>query len=194
MIIILIGPPGAGKGTQTELLSQKFHLAHFSIGKILREEYEKGTKEGLKAWKYWGKKGINVPSGISFKLLKKNLEKKPDFILDNFPRTADNLNDLKKYLTKRKLKIDFVFHLNINKNEGVTRLLKRAISDKKSKGKERLDETKPLIRKRFVFGYKKEIDKIIRYFKKQDNLHFINGEQNVKKVFKDIIKIIKKNE
>lgn len=193
MIIIIIGPPGAGKGTQAKLLSKKYHLAHFSIGKILREEYEKGTKEGINAWKYWGKKGINVPSRISFLLLKKYLAKKSDFILDNFPRTNDNLDDLKRYLKKRGLLVNFVFHLRIGKNEGVTRLLNRAIIDQKKTGKKRLDETKPLINKRYEVGYKKEVGGIINYFKNQKVLYLIDGNAKATKVYQDIIKIIERN-
>ncbi len=194
MIIILIGPPGAGKGTQAKLLSQKYHLPHFSIGKILREEIEKGTKEVMTAWGYWGKRGINVPSRISFALLKKYLAKKSDFILDNFPRTRENLVDLKRYFKKRDLIVDFVFHLGIDENEGVTRLLKRARIDQKKTGKKRLDETRSLIKKRLTIGYKKEIGEIIKYFNNQKVLFFLNGAKDRQDVYQNIIKIIKKRD
>ncbi|MBI3384929.1 nucleoside monophosphate kinase [Candidatus Gottesmanbacteria bacterium] len=191
MIIIFIGPPGAGKGTQAKLLSQKYHLPHFSIGKILREEFEKGTKEGIAAWEYWGKKGINVPSRISFALLKKYFRaNKSNFILDNFPRTRANLVDLKRYFKKRNLTVDFVFHLGMRENEGMTRLLKRAKFDQNQTGKKRLDETKPLIKKRFTIGYKKEIGGIIKYFKNQKVLYFINGAKDIRDVNQNIINII----
>lgn len=194
MIIIFIGPPGAGKGTQTELLSKKYRLPHFSIGQILREEYEKGTKEGITAWEYWGKRGINVPSRISFKFVKRYLDDKSDFILDNFPRTIENLESLKKYLKKRELTIDFVFHLSIDKNEMINRLLKRARIDQKRNGRKRPDETRHLINKRLVIGYKKEIEEIIKYFKSRKVLYFINGAKDVRDVYRNIIKIIDKRD
>lgn len=190
MIIIFIGPPGAGKGTQAKLLSQKYHLPHFSIGKILREEYEKGTKAGITSWEYWGKRGINVPSRISFALLKKSLAKKSSFVLDNFPRTKENLIDLRKYLKKRKLSVDFIFHLGIDETKAVTRLIKRARIDQRRTGKNRLDETDALIKKRLAIGYKKEIGEIISYFKNQKVLYLINGDQDIRKVHQDIINII----
>ena len=194
MIIIFIGPPGAGKGTQAKLLSQKYHLSHFSIGKILREEYEKGTKEGITAWRYWGKKGINVPSRISFILLKKYLAGKSGFILDNFPRTKENLVELKKYLKERNLVVDFVFHLGVGQKEITTRLLKRAENDQKITGKTRLDETKSLIKTRLKIGYKKEIGDILNYFNKLKVLFYIDGSQSISSVNQAVNKIIENHD
>ncbi len=172
MNIIILGPPGAGKGTQARLLSEKYNIPHLSIGAILRNEFEKKTPLGIEGEKYWGEKGINVPTRISFRLLEKYLRNKKGFILDNFPRTEENL----EYLRNSGIKIDYVFHLIISDNEIIKRLKKRAVIDK------RIDETEDLIKKRINIGYKKEIEQILKYFRDLGILCEINGEISVNDV------------
>lgn len=176
MNIIILGPPGAGKGTQARLLSEKYNIPHLSIGAILRNEFEKKTPLGIEAEKYWGEKGINVPTRISFPLLENHLKNVKGFVLDNFPRTRENL----EYLKKSKIKIDFVFHIKISDDEVIKRLKKRAVLG-------RIDETDELIRKRLNYGYKKDIEQILKFFKKMGILYEINGNESVHKVNKQII-------
>lgn len=190
MIIILLGSPGSGKGTQAELLTKKYHFAHFSIGKLLREEYEKKSKPGIRGEKYWGEKGINVPSDISFKILTKNINKKTSFILDNFPRTMENLEYLTRYLKRRRLRIDYVFHLILGKTAGLKRLVKRAKEDQLTKGKKRPDETKKLMQVRFNKGYKEDVNKILSFYQKKGLLYNINADDTVNNIHKKIIDVI----
>lgn len=182
MIIIFLGPPEAGKGTQAELLAKRLRIPHFSVGQFLREAWNKKTKLGIEGEKYWGEKGINVPTRISFGILKKYLSRsKKGFILDNFPRTKENLDYLKKYLQDKKLKVDRVFHLSVSQKTGEKRLEKRAIS------KDRLDETPKLLKKRREIGYTKDVLEIKNYFKKIGVWYEIDGEKKPKEVFAQIM-------
>lgn len=190
MNIIFLGPPGAGKGTQARLLSEKLNIPHLSIGQLLREEYEKGTKEGITGERYWGERGINVPSSISFSILKKYLNNPGGFILDNFPRTRSNLNALKKYLKENNKKIDFVFHLRVDRDESYIRLIKRGNSDQKKLGRKRLDEKEELIKTRWDKGYQKDIKPILAYYRQCGILNDINGQTGIKAVFSRVMEII----
>lgn len=191
MIVIFLGPPGSGKGTQSALLSSKLGLKHLSIGQLLREEYEKKTALGLEGEKYWGQKGINVPTRISFPLFEKHLSVKTGVVLDNFPRTKENLSVLTSFLKKNSLQVDFVFHLNVDKNESYERLLKRAKSDRKKFGGQRKDETEELIRVRQSVGYEKEIEPIISFYREQRVLYEIEGRGSVRDIHEQIVKILK---
>ncbi|MCL5675878.1 MAG: nucleoside monophosphate kinase [Patescibacteria group bacterium] len=185
MIIIFLGPPEAGKGTQAKLLAKELNLPHFSIGELLRQQWEKKTGPGIEAEKYWGEKGINVPTRISFSILEKYLvQVKKGFILDNFPRTGENLKYLKRYLAEKKSQVDFVFHLNISEKEGEKRLTVRAKTQK------RIDETKKLIKIRRNKGYQKEITAIKKYFQKLGVWHEIDGGLPKENVYKQIREIL----
>lgn len=191
MIVIFLGPPGSGKGTQSALLASKFGLKHLSVGQLLREEYGKKTPLGLEGEKYWGQKGINVPTRISFPLLEKNLSDKTGIVLDNFPRTKENLSVLTNFLKKNSLRADFVFHLNVDKKESYERLLKRAKSDRKKFGAKRKDETEELIRVRQNVGYEKEIEPIISFYREQKALYEIDGRGSIRDIHEQIVKILK---
>ena len=191
MIIIFLGAPGSGKGTQSQLLADKLGLTHLSVGQLLREEYKKKTPVGLEGEKYWGEKGVNVPTRISFTLLEKYLTQESNVVLDNFPRTYENLRYLTKHLEKEHLQIDFVFHLQVDSEESRRRLLKRAIEDKEKYGQQRKDETEQLIEVRQKVGYEKDILPILEYFKKRYVLHDIDGRKSVEEVHKEIMQIIK---
>lgn len=194
MIIIFLGQPGSGKGTQTKLLAEKLNLPKFSIGKLLREEFEKKTKLGITGEKFWGEKGINVPTKISFTILKKYLDNKTAFILDNFPRTLENLKYLNIYLKKRKLSVNYVFHLDIDRDEAERRLIKRAANDEQKYGKRRLDETSELIKIRYDKGYGKEMPEILTYYQKRGLLFNINGMENITDIHNKIINILAKSD
>lgn len=178
MIIIFLGQPGSGKGTQAKLLSKEFNWPHFSIGQILREEFARKTDLGIQGEKYWGELGINVPTAISFALLRHKIDDVDNFILDNFPRSLENLNILKEYLKRRNLKIDFVFHLDLKFETALKRLKKRAFEDEYKHGQKRLDETDELIKVRFEKGYQ-EVKDIINYFSSQKVLFNLNADQPI---------------
>jgi len=126
--IVLFGPPGAGKGTQAGLLSEKFNAAHISTGDILREAVAKGTEVGLKAKGYMDR-GELVPDHVVIEIAKQKLAEvgKSGFILDGFPRTVPQAEALDKALEELNLPIDAVVSLDVPEEELVRRLSSRRV-------------------------------------------------------------------
>lgn len=192
MNIILIGAPGAGKGTQGQLLSNYLKIPWISIGEIFRQEIASNTSEGQKIQEYIDG-GLNAPGDLTISILDKHLRSHTNgFILDNYPRSIDQLNFFKKYVKESGLKIDKAVHLIAREGILIKRLLKRAELDKTKNRQVRRDETPELIRTRINKGYKKDIEPIRMYFKKLGVLNEINGEDTIKNVHKEIVKIIQK--
>jgi len=124
MILILLGPPGAGKGTQAKLLEQRFHIPHVSTGDILRAAVADGTPLGKKADEYL-QKGELVPDTIMVEIVAEELAKsqyRNGFILDGFPRTITQAVALEKILEKMNLKIDAVLSFEADEAELIRRL------------------------------------------------------------------------
>lgn len=192
MNIILLGAPGAGKGTQGQLLSKSLKIPWISIGGLFRKEIAKKTFEGQRLQKYLDK-GLNVPGDLTLSILDKNIKEcKNGFILDNYPRSIDQLNTFRDFVKSSGLKFDKVIHLLVKEDISIKRLVKRAQLDKKTKGPRRTDETPELTRIRIRDGYKKDIEPIRTYFKRLGILHEINGEDTIRNVQAGIFKIIKR--
>lgn len=213
-IIILLGPPGSGKGTQAKLLVKKFDLEYFGSGISLRKRKKIDDFTGRKLGKVMGK-GELVPSFIISKLWIDRLEKikqkkqSKGFVIDGSPRKmleARLLDDaLKWYEWEAK-----ILFIDISKRESINRLTKRKMCAKcgriipwvlhfkklkkcdKCSGPlmVRHDDSKKAINKR-LDEFKDEVIKVIDYYKKQKRLIRINGEQSIEKVCKDILKAIK---
>jgi len=127
MRIILFGPPGVGKGTQANLLAEKFHIPQISTGDILREAVHKRTPLGLKAKSYMDQ-GALVPDQVIIEIIRETLasEKCADgFILDGFPRTVGQAEALDAILRDLHIKLDVVIDLAADENEIVRRLSNR---------------------------------------------------------------------
>lgn len=186
MRIILLGPPGSGKGTQGELLSQKLNLPRLSVGAILRRALEKKSPEGTEAGKYL-KQGLNVPAKLLFKILTPWFVKhKRGWVVDNLPRSIEQLRAFKHFIKENNIKVDRVFHLNVSEKESIKRLLKRA-KERKKKGQSRVDDTPEVIRKRRQVGYANDIKLILTYFRKRGILEEIDGEKPIDKVHQEIL-------
>lgn len=191
MNIILLGAPGAGKGTQGQLLSRFLKIPWISIGELFRREIAKKTPLGIEIQKYVDK-GQNVPADLALKVLDgcfKNCSN--GFILDNYPRNIDQLNAFKAYIKEQGLKFHKVIHLVVSEDASVRRLLKRAELDRKQKGKARNDETLDIIRIRIEQGYKKDIEPIKEYFERLRVLANVNGEDTIENVHRNILKLLK---
>lgn len=129
MFILLMGPPGAGKGTQASLLVEKFSIPHISTGDMFRAAVQEGTPLGLEAKKYMDS-GSLVPDGVTIGIVKERLTKpdcKPGFILDGFPRTLDQAAALDGTLAELGIKLTRVVNIAVPDAELMRRMTGRRI-------------------------------------------------------------------
>ena len=140
MKLLIMGPPGAGKGTQAKILSDKYNLMHLSTGDILRNEIDNQTSIGLDA-KHYMDQGLLVPDKVLLSMMEKTLTnlKESGIILDGFPRTIPQAEGLDIIFKKLNLNIDIVINIYVDKDILINRLIKR------SEGSGRSDDTKEVI-------------------------------------------------
>jgi adenylate kinase len=131
MRIILLGAPGAGKGTQCKYIVDRYHLMHLSSGDILRRHRTKGTDLGKKAQSFMDS-GALVPDNIIIEMMIDEISRAPNggYVLDGFPRTVKQAADLDKALAHRNEKIDTVLNLNVDENVVIRRITGRRICPK----------------------------------------------------------------
>lgn len=181
--IILLGMPGAGKSTQGKLLSESLNIPWISIGHLLRDEFRKGTPDGIEANQY-SSKGLNCPIEIKIRILEKILievdKSKNGFVLDNYPRTKDDLKHLQSFTKKIGIKIDKVILLKTSEEEAIERLLEKGQVD--VGGKRRDDNSLENIKVRIQKGFKEDAEGILDYFRSLGVLVEINGERSVEEV------------
>jgi len=190
--LIILGPPGAGKTTQGKFLSERLHIPWLSMGELLRDAYKKGRPEGKLWWEKYGSKGYNAPISLKFGLLIKHLVVLRDgFILDDFPRTKEDLKSLQNYLLWSKEKIDKAILIDVSENTSIRRIAKRWQKGLK-RGVARCDDGPDILKVRIKEGYKKELPAILAYFKRKKILKKIdgNGRKSVNEVYEEIFKAI----
>lgn len=176
--LIIFGPPGSGKGTQSAKIVEKYHLIHLSTGDILREEIQKGTPLGKESKTYIDK-GLLVPDDLVLKELffkAKEHMNGPGFIFDGFPRTIVQAEMLDKALDKHYKPINLVISVEVEEEELYKRLSGRAEDSGRS------DDTADIIRKR-IDVYKKQSMPLISYYRGQGKIVCVNGMDPVEKVF-----------
>jgi adenylate kinase len=177
--LILFGPPGSGKGTQSEKIVEKFGLKHLSTGDLLRREIAEKTPLGVEA-KCFMDKGQLVPDEVVIGMIDSSLEKNPNakgFLFDGFPRTAAQAEALDKLLTLKQTSISKVLALDVSEQELVKRLLKRGETSGRSD-----DTTEEVIRKRFGV-YTKETSAVADHYKALGKFEMIKGEGTVEEIF-----------
>ena len=128
MRLLIMGPPGAGKGTQAVNISKTFNIPHISTGDIFRENMKKETPLGLEAKAFYDQ-GLYVPDEVTNRIVEDRLtwdDAKNGFLLDGYPRTIDQVNFLDQILAKNSQKIEKVLELTIDIPVVVERLLKRS--------------------------------------------------------------------
>jgi adenylate kinase len=184
--LILFGPPGSGKGTQSEKIVEKFGLIHLSTGNLLRQEIADKTPLGMEA-KNFMDKGQLVPDEVVIGMIDSCLEKHADakgFLFDGFPRTIAQAEALDKLLALKKTGICKVLALEVTEDELVKRLVKRGETSGRSD-----DTNEEVIRKRFNV-YKNETEPVAGYYKKQAKLETIHGEGSVDEIFSKLSQCI----
>src|SRR6476660_1020123 len=177
--LILFGPPGSGKGTQSEKIVEKFGLIHLSTGNLLRQEIADRTPLGLEA-KNFMDKGQLVPDEVVIGMIDSSLEKHADargFLFDGFPRTIAQAEALDKLLALKKTSICKVLALEVTEDELVKRLVKRGATSGRSD-----DTDEQIIRRRFSV-YKQETEPVAAYYEKEGKLERIHGEGSVEDIF-----------
>ncbi|HSC53876.1 MAG TPA: adenylate kinase [Phnomibacter sp.] len=184
--IVLFGPPGSGKGTQSEKLIEKYGLIHLSTGDLLRKEMKEGTPLGNEA-KSLIEKGQLVPDAVVVGMISSALEANPKakgFLFDGFPRTIAQAEALDKLLHLKKTAINAVLFLMVNEDELITRLVGRA----KTSG--RLDDADPEIQRRRQEVYKNETLPVAGYYQNHDKVDRIEGEGTVEEIFQRLCNVI----
>ena len=187
MNLILFGPPGAGKGTQAKLLIDKFNIVQISTGDMLREEVKSGSDLG-ETVKSIMEKGNLISDEIIMSMIEKritNEDCKNGFIFDGFPRTYKQAVDLDLVLKSLKLKIDYVVEINVNEDLLLKRIIKRASESKNTR-----DDDNSEILKNRINVYKSDTLPVLEYYKDSNNLHTVDGMQDIEKVSKDILSIL----
>ncbi len=180
--IILFGPPGSGKGTQSDKIVEKYGLIHLSTGNLLRQEIADKTPLGLEA-KSVMDKGQLVPDEVVIGMIDSCLEKHNNakgFLFDGFPRTVAQAEALDKLLEFKKTGISKVLALEVSEEELVKRLLKRGETSGRSD-----DNNEQIIRKRYTV-YKTETEPVAVYYEGEGKLERIKGEGSVNDIFETL--------
>lgn len=179
--LILFGPPGSGKGTQSEKLLSKYNLQHISTGDLLRDEVTRMTPLGVEAKKYMDQ-GMLVPDEVVIGMISTKIDETPDtrgFIFDGFPRTRQQAIALDKLLEFKNTPINLVLALEVPDEELTKRILNRAITSG------RTDDTEEVIKKR-VEEYRAKTEIVASHYDAMDKVERIKGEGTVEEIFEKL--------
>ena len=183
--IVIFGPPGAGKGTQSKLIIDKYKLTHLSTGDLLRAEMAAKTDLGMKA-KTLIEKGELVPDDIVIEMVRNKIESSTDkkgFIFDGFPRTSEQAEALDKMLTEIGSGISVMISLEVDEQELIERLLKRAEIEG------RKDDNLETIKNR-INVYNDITSRVMNHYKKTGRSKPISGTGNIEEIFDRICRVI----
>jgi adenylate kinase len=180
MRIILLGPPGAGKGTQALRLIAKYGIVQLSTGEMLREAVKTGTPVGRQVKEIMAKGGL-VPDSIVVNLVAQRIEQ-PDarkgFILDGFPRTVPQAAALDRLLASRGLSLDVVIELRVDEDALVRRIESR-IAEMKERGEELRSDDNPEVLHNRLRAYRQQTAPLIAYYRHQGVLRTVNGMADI---------------
>lgn len=212
MKIVMLGAPGAGKGTQAKMIAEKYTIPHISTGDIFRANIKEGTPLGLEAKSYMDQ-GKLVPDELTVKILLDRVSKddcKNGYVLDGFPRTIPQANVLKEALAKQNDKIDFAINVDVPDENIVRRMSgrracvtcgatyhiehvppkKEGICDKCGSALILRDDDKPDTVLNRLKVYHDQTQPLIDFYNNEGILKEVDGTIDVKDVFENIVKIL----
>jgi len=210
--LILLGPPGAGKGTQAARICQKYGIPHISTGDIFRKHIKEGTDFGKKAQEYMNR-GELVPDDLVLEIAEARLMEedcRSGFLLDGFPRTVRQAEQLDRFLNEKNLSIDKVLDIDVDKEALMTRLIGRRVCRNcgatyhvitmppEKEGVcdicggelyQRSDDTAATVENR-IEVYTAQTMPLIEYYKNLGKIARIDGGAELEDVFKDIVRVL----
>lgn len=181
MRLIFMGPPGAGKGTQAKHIADRYGIPAISTGDIFRANVSEGTPLGVEAKSYMDK-GEYVPDEVTNAMVRNRIDEpdaEPGFLLDGYPRTLAQVNELDGMIKFTGHELDAVVVLVVDQDEVVQRLLQRAQIEG------RADDTEDVIRRRMEV-YTEETEPLIQVYKERGLVHEVDGMGDVDEVTKRI--------
>lgn len=212
MKIVLLGPPGAGKGTQAKSISTKYSIPHISTGDIFRKNISENTPLGIEAKSYMDA-GKLVPDEVTINMVKDRLVQddcKNGYLLDGFPRTVEQAEALQEFLSARGEKLDTALLIDVQKEFILERMTGRRVcpscgasyhikfNTTKIAGKcdlcgadviQRKDDTEETVKERLDV-YESQTQPLINFYKDKDMLSVVDGTQEINQVFESICKLL----
>jgi adenylate kinase len=176
MRLILLGPPGAGKGTQAQHLVAKYGIVQLSTGDMLRAAVKAGTPVGLQAQEIMARGGL-VPDDVVVRIVAQRIEQ-PDarkgFILDGFPRTVPQATALDRMLAEREIGLDAAIEIRVNE-EALLKRIESRIAEMRARGESLRDDDDPEVLHRRLAAYREQTAPLVAYYSLQGVLHAVNG-------------------
>ena len=212
MKIIMLGAPGAGKGTQAKKIAEKYHIPHISTGDIFRANIKNGTELGMKAKSYMDQ-GQLVPDDVTIGMLLDRISQEDcaeGYVLDGFPRTIPQAESLTKALEERGESMDYAINVDVPDQTIVTRMAgrraclacgatyhivynapkKENVCDVCGEGLVLRDDDKPETVQKRLTVYHDQTKPLIDYYGKAGILVTVDGTQDLNKVFEDIVSVL----
>src|SRR6202795_653988 len=191
MRLILLGPPGAGKGTQAQRLVHKYNIVQLSTGEMLRAAVAAETPVGLQAKDIMAS-GALVPDDVVVSIISDRLDQpdmKDGFILDGFPRTVPQAAALDDLLRKKHIKLDAVVELRVNESALLSRVETR-VAEMRARGEVvRIDDTPEVLTKRLA-SYRSQTEALIHYYSERRKLLTVDGMMTIEHVTREINRIL----
>lgn len=212
MVIVLLGPPGAGKGTQAKNIVSKYNITHISTGEIFRRHIEENTPLGMLAGEYINK-GQLVPDGVTISIVSDRIKSDDcirGFLMDGFPRTVAQADAFFEILASAGKVLNHVVNIEVSEEKLIKRLTGRRVCTVcgasfhvvfnppkddsicdycQADLSQRVDDSMDAVINRLNI-YRKQTEPLIEYYRDKNLLRVINGEQETDKVFEDICSVL----